>query len=88
MANDLSRVFPDLDLLSKINAEELMQIEGVGPNTAEAIVDWFSRPANQKVLKKLKAAGVWPKAKESGKKKDGAFMADFCRHRYTVWLYA
>ena len=74
MANDLARVFPDLDSLSKTNAEELMQIEGVGPNTAEAIVDWFSRPANQKVLKKLKAAGVWPKAEESGKKKDGAFM--------------
>jgi DNA ligase (NAD+) len=65
MANDLARVFPDLDSLSKINAEELMQIEGVGPNTAEAIVDWFSRPANQKVLKKLKAAGVWPTASSS-----------------------
>jgi DNA ligase (NAD+) len=73
MANDLARVFPDLDSLSKINAEELMQIEGVGPNTAEAIVDWFSRPANQKVLKKLKAAGVWPKVEESRKKRDGAF---------------
>jgi DNA ligase (NAD+) len=73
MANDLSRVFPDLDSLSKTTAEELMQIEGVGPNTAEAIVDWFSRPANQKVLKKLKAAGVWPKAEESGKRKEGGF---------------
>jgi DNA ligase (NAD+) len=65
MANDLARVFSDLDSLSKLNAEELMQIEGVGPNTAEAIVDWFSRPANQKVLKKLKAAGVWPTASSS-----------------------
>jgi DNA ligase (NAD+) len=37
-------------------------IEGVGPNTAQAIVDWFSRPANQKVLEKLKSAGVWPTA--------------------------
>jgi DNA ligase (NAD+) len=73
MANDLARVFPDLDSLSKINAEELMHIEGVGPNTAEAIVDWFSRSANQKVLKKLKAAGVWPKAEESGKKREGTF---------------
>ncbi|MCJ7434415.1 MAG: NAD-dependent DNA ligase LigA [Anaerolineales bacterium] len=73
MANDLARVFPDLDSLSKINAEELMHIEGVGPNIAEAIVDWFARPANQKVLKKLKVARVWPRSEERGKKKDGAF---------------
>ena len=25
-----------------------------------AIADWFSRPVNKQVLKKLKAAGVWP----------------------------
>ncbi len=35
-------------------------LEGIGPNIAEAIVDWFGRPRNQKVLEKLKAAGVWP----------------------------
>lgn len=73
MANDLARVFPDLDSLSKIKTEELMQIEGVGPNTAEAIVDWFSVKANQKVLKKLKAARVWPRAEERGKRKEGGF---------------
>jgi len=37
-----------------------MQIEGVGPNIAESIVDWFARPMNQKVLKKLKSVGMWP----------------------------
>ena len=35
-------------------------VEGIGPNIAEAIVDWFGRERNQKVLEKLKAAGVWP----------------------------
>ena len=35
-------------------------VEGIGPNIAEAIVDWFNNPRNQKVLEKLKAAGVWP----------------------------
>jgi DNA ligase (NAD+) len=60
MAGDLARSFPDLDALAKVKAEELQQLEGVGPNTAEAIVDWFSRPFNRAVLKKLKAAGVWP----------------------------
>jgi DNA ligase (NAD+) len=62
MARDLSQVYADLDKLSDASAEDLQQIEGVGPNIAEAIVEWFSRPINQKVLKKLKSVGMWPKA--------------------------
>jgi DNA ligase (NAD+) len=60
MAGDLASAFPELDALSKSSAEELQQIEGLGPNIAESIVDWFARPANQKMLKKLKAVGMWP----------------------------
>jgi DNA ligase (NAD+) len=65
MAGDLSRAFGDLSALSKASADELQQIEGVGPNIAESIVDWFAQPVNQKVVKKLKAAGVDPKGKLS-----------------------
>jgi DNA ligase (NAD+) len=62
MANDLTRHYTDLDALSQATADELQQIEGVGPNIAQAIVDWFARPANRKLLSKLEAAGVWPRA--------------------------
>jgi DNA ligase (NAD+) len=72
MAGDLSRTFGDLSELSKASVEELQQIEGVGPNIAESIVDWFAQPANQKVVKKLKAAGVDPKMKKDEKKQEGA----------------
>ncbi|WP_345318410.1 NAD-dependent DNA ligase LigA [Candidatus Villigracilis proximus] len=72
MAGDLSRTFGNLSDLAKVNADELQQIEGVGPNIAESIVDWFSQPANQKVLKKLNTAGVWPVMKKDEKKKEGA----------------
>ena len=65
MAADLTRHYPDLEALSKATVEELQEIEGVGPNIAAAIVDWFARPANQNLLKKLKAAGVWPVAQVS-----------------------
>jgi DNA ligase (NAD+) len=61
-AYDLVRFYPDLDALSRATAEELQEIEGFGPNIAEAIVDWFARPANRQLLKKLRAAGVWPAA--------------------------
>jgi DNA ligase (NAD+) len=59
-AADLSRHFPSLDLLRAASGDQLQMVDGVGPNIAEAIVDWFSRERNQKVLEKLKAAGVWP----------------------------
>jgi DNA ligase (NAD+) len=61
-AADLARNFQDLEALSGASQEDLQTIEGFGPNTAAAILDWFSRPANQKVLEKLHRAGVWPVA--------------------------
>ncbi len=60
MAADLARRYPDLEALSKATMDELQQIEGVGPNIAAAIVDWFSREQNRRLLAKLRAAGVWP----------------------------
>ena len=69
MAGDLSRAFGDLSALSEASAEQLQEIEGVGPNIAASIVDWFAQPANRKVLKKLRTVGVWPVAKKDGKKK-------------------
>jgi DNA ligase (NAD+) len=65
MASDLARHYPDLDALSKATLDELQELEGVGPNIAKAIVDWFERPANQNLLLKLKSAGVWPTAEVS-----------------------
>ena len=73
MAGDLARTYGNLSALSKTTADELQQIEGVGPNIAESIVDWFARPANQKLLKKLKSASVDPQMKKDDKKKEGAF---------------
>ncbi|TLN23080.1 NAD-dependent DNA ligase LigA, partial [bacterium] len=60
MAVDLTGHYHDLDSLSRASEADLQQIEGIGPNIAAAIVDWFAREQNQVVLAKLKAAGVWP----------------------------
>ncbi|MFO8037280.1 MAG: NAD-dependent DNA ligase LigA [Anaerolineales bacterium] len=62
VASDLAGAYQDLDELGKATAEEMQGIEGIGPNIAEAVVDWFSRPANQEVLRKLRESGVWPRA--------------------------
>jgi DNA ligase (NAD+) len=62
VATDLARFYPDLDMLSRASLEDLQSIEGIGPNIAQAIMDWFDRPANRRVLGKLRSAGVWPQA--------------------------
>lgn len=64
MAADLVEHYNNLDALKNASAEELELIEGVGPNIASAIVDWFHTPANLRLLEKLKALDVWPQAAE------------------------
>jgi len=60
VAADLPRYFHDLSLLAGASVDDLQAIEGVGPNIAQSIVDWFARPANRKIIDKLHLAGVWP----------------------------
>jgi DNA ligase (NAD+) len=66
-ANDLAARFHDLDALGKASVEQLTTLEGFGPNTAEAIVDWFGRPGNQRIVEKLRNLGVWPTADTSSR---------------------
>jgi DNA ligase (NAD+) len=60
MAADLTAHFLDLDALAAATQDDLEAIEGIGPNIAAAIVDWFLLPFNQQLLGKLRDAGVWP----------------------------
>lgn len=69
VATDLARRFRDLDALRAATVDELHTIEGIGPNTAQTIVDWFARAANPRVLEKLRAAGVWPSSEQAAEQK-------------------
>ena len=69
MAVDLARNFSNLDSLSRASLVDLQTIEGIGPNIAQALVDWFTRSANQHLLEKLRKVGVWP---ETEKKSSGS----------------
>ncbi len=71
MSNDLVRYYPDLSILSKANFEDLQSIEGVGPNIAQSIVDWFANPTNMTILQKLQSSGVWPRVEQSAFMKSG-----------------
>ena len=63
MAIELAKHFTDLDRLSDASETDLQEIEGIGPNIALAVVDWFGREMNRQLLNKLCKAGVWPEEK-------------------------
>lgn len=67
VARDLAQAFGSLDALLTATVEQLQMVEGIGPNIAAAIVDWFQQERNRQVLAKLKAAGVWPVMYPAGK---------------------
>lgn len=71
LAADLAHSFTDLETLSKASAEDLIDIEGVGPNTAASIVDWFAIPMNQQVIQKFRALGVWPSSRTNSEGETG-----------------
>jgi DNA ligase (NAD+) len=58
VARTLVAHFPSLDALSAATLDDLQRIEGIGPQIAESVVDWFARPRHQELLRKLRAAGV------------------------------
>lgn len=61
----LAKEMGSIDKLRESSIEELMRIEGVGPNTARSIQDWFSKEPNIKIINKLKDNGVWPIVEDS-----------------------
>ena len=60
MAGEFAEHFKSMDEFRKATEEGLMQLEGVGPNIAEAVVEWLGREHNQALLEKFHENGVWP----------------------------
>jgi DNA ligase (NAD+) len=54
----LAQEFGSIDAVMAATAEELERVEEVGPRISEAILDFFSRPANGALVESLKTAGV------------------------------
>jgi DNA ligase (NAD+) len=65
VAGVLAQHYTNLDALAQADLSTLEGIEGIGPTIAAAIVDWFHSPRNQRVLKKLHRAGIWPQSTPS-----------------------
>ncbi len=54
----LAQEFGSIDAIMAAGAQELERVEEVGPRISEAILEFFSRPANRVLVEKLIEAGV------------------------------
>jgi DNA ligase (NAD+) len=54
----LAEEFGSIEALEQATAEELERVEEVGPRISQAILEFFSQPANAALVKSLKDAGV------------------------------
>ncbi|PIV20570.1 MAG: DNA ligase (NAD(+)) LigA [Deltaproteobacteria bacterium CG03_land_8_20_14_0_80_45_14] len=76
-AEDLARHFPRLDDLFHLSEEDLMEIEGIGPEVAASVIQFFRDKKNKESIELLKKAGVKviePKIKEKGKLTGKTFL--------------
>jgi DNA ligase (NAD+) len=58
VATLLLRAFGGLDELAAASEEELIQVEGIGPQIALSVAAWFDNDRNRELLEKLRAAGL------------------------------
>ena len=71
-AQFLAEHFGSMEALAKSSVEELQDVGEVGPKIAESIAEFFSNPANKKLVERLGKAGL---AFEGQKKERGTKLA-------------
>src|SRR3989440_644127 len=57
-AQNLARHFESVDRLSAAAQEDILEAEGIGPERAEAIAEWFSDEANRALVEELRSLGL------------------------------
>jgi DNA ligase (NAD+) len=57
-AQNLARHFESVDKLLEAKQEDILEVEGIGPERAEAIAEWFSDDANRGLVDELRQLGL------------------------------
>jgi DNA ligase (NAD+) len=69
-----------IDALMEANTAQLESIEGIGPQTSQAVVNWFREERNWQVIEKLRSAGL----RFSVEKRDEADQQPFQRLTFVI----
>jgi DNA ligase (NAD+) len=71
MARNLALHFGTVDALAAATTEELVEVEGIGPDRAELIAEWFADEENRKLVEELRALGLQMMASEAERPPEG-----------------
>jgi DNA ligase (NAD+) len=70
-AQNLTRHFGSVDLLMEAAQEDVVQVDGIGPERAEAIVEWFSDEDNRGLVDELRQLGLSFESDEEDRPPEG-----------------
>jgi DNA ligase (NAD+) len=70
-AQSLARHFGSVDELLEATQEDVEQIEGIGPDRAEAIVEWFADDQNRALIEELRSLGINFELSDEERPKEG-----------------
>jgi len=57
-ARNLARHFGSVDRLLEASMDDIQEVEGIGPDRAESIAEWFKDPDNRALVEELRAVGL------------------------------
>ena len=58
VAKKLTNAFPTIEQLQQATLEELVQVDEIGERIAQSVIRWFADEDNQRLIERLKAAGL------------------------------
>ncbi|HVM69671.1 MAG TPA: helix-hairpin-helix domain-containing protein, partial [Gaiellaceae bacterium] len=70
-AQNLARHFGSVDRLLEARQEDVLEVEGIGPDRAESIVEWFSDEQNRTLVQELRELGLTLEAGEAERPVEG-----------------
>jgi DNA ligase (NAD+) len=73
---NLARHFGNVDALAGASQEDIEDVEGIGPERATAIAEWFADEANVKLIEELRAIGLRLETGEELKPVEGALTGN------------
>jgi DNA ligase (NAD+) len=70
-AQNLARHFGSVDRLLEANQEDIQEVEGIGPDRAQAIAEWFAEEENRRLVAELRELGLNFEAGEAERPVEG-----------------
>ncbi len=71
IARSLAQHFGTVEALGSATQEQLEEIEGIGPDRAELVAEWFADEENRALVEELRALGLQMKAGEAERPAEG-----------------